>query len=479
MNARPTLVSILLVLFSIGFIAGCSDDDDDNMNNPVIPAPQNAYEVASSLDDYSILVAAVDKAGLAGALQDPNATLTIFAPDNDAFVALLGAIGATSLDDLSAEQLAPILLYHVIGTEIDAVAATAAATAGDRVTGLGGTIQLGLSGNSIQLDGSALVEVPNVEASNGIIHGISAVILPSITDVVVSDPSFSSLATALTVADSDMSQPNLVGTLDNDGGTFTVFAPTNAACAGLVGALSASSSTGITGLADFASYQLIPVLKYHVVAGAAVMSTQVSDGPVGTLGGNVDAMVGGGVMLDGAMVTTADILTSNGVIHVIDGVLIPSITDVVTTAPEFSSLAGAIVATDSEGGTSPKVAPALDAAAASGAYTLFAPNNQAFADLGAVAPGQFLTDVLLYHVINLDNAVYAADALALGSPTEFSTLYADPDFGKVTVSNMGNPASSVLVEDTGTAAEANVTYANYFTSNGVIHVIDKVLLFDD
>ena len=134
-------------------------------------------------------------------------------------------IGASSLDDLSAAQLKPILLYHVLGIEVDSTAASAAASNDETITGLGGTIQLGTSGSSIQLDGSALVEVPDVDASNGIIHGISGVILPSITDVVVSDDSFSSLETALTVADGDASNPMLASTLDDDGGTFTVFAP--------------------------------------------------------------------------------------------------------------------------------------------------------------------------------------------------------------------------------------------------------------
>jgi transforming growth factor-beta-induced protein len=488
--------SALLVTGSVA--VGCGDDETTNLNNTATSSTSgaggstattgattgsggsggmmnagNVYEVASSLSDYSSLVAAVDKAGLASALQDPSATLTVFAPDNDAFAALLTAVGASSLDDLSAEQLKPILLYHVLGSEVDAAAATTAATNGDKVTGLGGSIQLGTSGSSIQLDGSALVEVADVEASNGIIHGIDAVILPSITDVVVSDDAFSSLETALGVADGDASNPMLVSALDDDSASFTVFAPPDAAFTALVAALSGSTSTGITGLGDFQGYQLIPVLKYHVVPNAAVKAAQVTTGPITTMGGDVDADTSSGVTIDGVAVSTADILTSNGVIHVVDGVLLPSITDVVTTAPEFSSLAGAIVAADADGATSPKVAPALDAAAASGSYTLFAPDNAAFTALVTAPSGQALTDVLLYHVMNESTPIYAADALGLSSATAFDTLFGTTANEQITVfTSSGN----VILDDAGSTTDGMVNGANYFTANGVIHMADKVLI---
>lgn len=440
------------------------------------PDPMSVYDVASSLPDYSILVAAVDKAGLAPALQDPNATLTVFAPDNDAFGDLLTAVGASSLDDLSVAQLTPILLYHVLGMEVDGAAATAAANNGDKVTGLGGSIQLGISGMDIQLDGTAIVEVADVDADNGIIHGIDAVILPSITDVVVSDASFSSLATALTVADTDASAPDLVATLDDDAGSFTVFAPPDAAFTTLVTALSAGNS-GISGLGDFAPYQLVPVLKYHVVAGAAVQSGDVATGPITTLGGIVQADTSSGVNIDAAAVTTADILTSNGVIHVVDGVLLPSITDIATTEASLSSLAGAIIAADGDAATSPKVAPALDAAAAAGSYTVFAPSNDAFTALGTPPSGQALTNVLLYHVMNEATGIYAADALGLASPTAFDTLLGGGAGQQLTVSASGGPpADTVHLNDAGSADDTTVTVANYLAENGVIHVVDKVLL---
>jgi transforming growth factor-beta-induced protein len=426
-------------------------------------AEQSVYDVAASLDDYSVLVAAVDKAGLADALRDPAADLTVFAPDNQAFTDLLGAIGASGLDDLSAEQLRPILMYHVLGSQVDSVAATAAATNDEIVTGLGGSIQLSIDAGNIALEDTAFVEVADVQASNGIIHGIDAVILPSITDVVVSDSSFSNLATALVAADTDSSAPNLVGTLDDNAGDFTVFAPVDQAFADLVGALPAA--TGIGGLGDFSTSQLIPVLKYHVAGGSVMSSAITGDLTLDTLGGSAAITVGGGVAIDGANVTTVDILTANGVIHVIDGVILPSIADVVTTAPEFAQLAGLVGAADGDPNTSPKVGAALDGAAPSGAWTLFAPTNDAITGLSVTAPGgQGLTDILLFHA--LDGGVFASDALGM-TDVNAPTL----NGGEITV----NGGTGVVITPADGGA-ANVVTTDYLTANGVIHAIDAVLL---
>ncbi|MEM6789034.1 MAG: fasciclin domain-containing protein [Myxococcota bacterium] len=429
--------------------------------------PGNVYEVASSLADYSVLVAAVDKAGLAPALQDPAATLTVFAPDNDAFSALLAAVGATSLDDLSADQLRPILAYHVLGVTVDAAAATTAAGNGDTVTGLGGTIQLGLDGTTIQLDATAAVEAADVPASNGIIHGIDAVVLPSVTDVVVSDPNFSSLEAALGVADQSSNSPGLVAALDDNDGTFTVFAPTDTAFAGLVTALSASPSTGIAALTDFAPHQLLPVIRYHYVAGAAVTSGTLASGPVTTAGGIATADTSNGVVIDAATVQTADLYTANGVIHVIDSVLLPSITDIVTTAPEFSELASAIAGADGDANTTPKVGAALNVGAATGSYTLFAPDDAAFGNITVPVVPQAVTNILLYHVLNEADPIYAADALALGGPTTFGTLLNE---------NLAVAGGSGVTVVDGTSTLTNVGDADYFAENGVIHRVDKVLL---
>lgn len=487
MPVRNKLLMMLsAALFTGGVLAGCSDDDDDLQAATTTGAggaggegggatTLNVYEVATTMPQYSSLVAAVDKAGLAPALQDESATLTVFAPDDDAFQALLTSLGATSLDDVTAEQLRPILLYHVLGVELDAAGVTSAAEANEKIAGLGGSIQFGLANSSAQLDETAIVDMPDVDASNGIIHGIDAVILPSITDVVVSDPSFSSLEAALMTADMDPSDPQLLTALDDDDATYTLFAPPDTAFDNLLTTLSDDPSTGITALGDFQSYQLIPVLKYHVVAGMAVRSTDVMAGEITTLGGDVTADTAMDVTIDGALIVVPNLITSNGVIQVVDSVLVPSITDVVTTAPEFSALGSAITAADADAATTPKIAPALDVMPATGAYTLFAPNNASFMALGDAAPtGQALTNVLLYHVLNEATPIYAANALALDTPTAFPTLLGSGVATLLTVSSMD--ADTVVLDDTGSNVDGEVTRANYFTSNGVLHMINKVLL---
>jgi transforming growth factor-beta-induced protein len=412
----------------------------------------------------------VDKAGLDTTLDDPLGTFTVFAPDNDAFLALLGAIGATSLDDLSADQLRPILLYHVLGTEESAADIGPLATGGQSVPALGGSIALSLASTDIVLDAdgsAAIVELPDVDATNGVVHGISTVLLPSITDVVVSSDAHTVLEAALGIADTDPRNPNLVGTFDDDAASpgYTLFAPTDAAFTALLGAL--PPSAGIAGPGDFQPYQLLPILTYHAV-GTPVYAADVTDGPVPMLGGTAVAATGP-VTIDGAAVTVADLYTSNGVIHVIDAVILPSIADTVTTSSEFSGLKSLVEASEAGSGA-PSIAGALDGAAPDGAWTLFAPSDAAIATIPAPAPtDQALTDILLFHAISSTGGVYAADALGLveaGVPTALAGKYVVVD---------GNSGTAVDVEPA-LAGSADVTQANYLCANGVIHLVDDVLI---
>jgi len=293
-------------------------------------------EIATSTADFSVLAAAVTKAGLVGALGGQN--LTVFAPTNAAFTALLTAIGKTSLDQLSAEQLRPILLYHVLGTKVDAATALGVATGAGKVQTLGGTAKLAKVGSDLVLDGKAKVTSADVMASNGIIHVIDQVILPSITDVVVSSDSFSSLETALTVADADASTPNLIGAFDDDAAALTLLAPNDAAFAG---ALTANGLADLPALVTAlgGAPGLIDVLKYHAAAGklfaADVIAADGTAVPTLLTSASVTVTVSGGVVtlnqgvdsgfvgLNDSKVIQTDLYTSNGVIHVIDRVIAP------------------------------------------------------------------------------------------------------------------------------------------------------------
>ncbi|MEZ5104347.1 MAG: fasciclin domain-containing protein [Draconibacterium sp.] len=133
---------------------------------------------------------------------------------------------------------------------------------------------------------------------------------PSVVEIAASNPDFSILVEAVTKA-------NLGEALSADG-PFTIFAPTNEAFNALFKQL------GVSGVKDLTSEQLTPILKYHVVSGK-VMSTDLSNTSVATLNGKkIKVDLSNGVMINDGKVVKADITGSNGVIHVIDKVLIPN-----------------------------------------------------------------------------------------------------------------------------------------------------------
>ncbi|MDP3237365.1 MAG: fasciclin domain-containing protein [Myxococcales bacterium] len=440
--------------------------------------------VAQSNADFSILVQAVTRANLAGALQAATPRKTVFAPTNAAFTALFTQLGVAGVNDLSVDQLTVILKYHVLPAEVNAVAATAAAMANTKVDSLGGKIQLSLQGTTIRLDSRASVVTPNVVASNGIIHAIDQVILPSLLDVATTDERFSSLAAAVVASN----QPALVAQLDDNAQTpkLTVFAPTNGAFDGLVGALRGADdggTTGINALTSFSETQLRPVLAYHVIPSEVPASGVPATGTVATLGGRVAVTrTGSTVTVDGVQVVIADIRTANGIIHAIGSVLLPSIADIATapaSAANFSSLAAAIGVADTlgDGGTNAAgIAAALDTTRADGGgYTVFAPTNAAFAatvsalrgaddggttgitGLGSFRPAQ-VAPILRYHVV-------PAQVLASQVPTTATA-----------VGTLGGTVQALRTGANVTIDGKAVAAANVFASNGVIHVLGDVLL---
>jgi transforming growth factor-beta-induced protein len=277
-----------------------------------------------------------------------------------------------------------------------------------------------------------------------------------IVDIAVDNPDFSILVAAL-------SEAGLVEALRGDG-PFTVFAPTDAAFATLL------SDLGI-GAEDLLGHpDLSKVLLYHVVSGK-VMSTDLSDGMMpATLNGNtIDIGVGGGVTINQANVISADIMASNGVIHVIDSVIVPpdfildqptmmeekpDIVDIALSDPSFSMLVMLL-----------QEAELVGALQGDGPFTVFAPTNDAFIQLVTalgITPEELmaqpaLADVLLYHVIS--GKVMSTD---LSDGLAAPTLNGDTiDFD----------LSSGVKAD-----QANVISADIEALNGVVHVIDAVLV---
>ncbi len=280
----------------------------------------------------------------------------------------------------------------------------------------------------------------------------------TIVDVAV-DAGFETLVAAVQAA-------GLVETLQGEG-PFTVFAPTDEAFA----ALPDGVLDGL--LAD--SEALANVLTYHVVSGAVYAADVVGLASAATVQGEAIAITvdDGGVVLNGmSNVVTTDVEASNGVIHVINQVILPpSLHSGADAASEEMSMMSDIVDTATEAGSFTTLLAAVEAAGLTetlqgeGPFTVFAPTDEAFAALGEDTINGLLEDVetlsqiLLYHVVS--GEVLAADVVGL----EAATTVQGEDI-------------SVAVVDGGVVlnGSANVVTTDIVTSNGVIHVIDAVIL---
>lgn len=268
----------------------------------------------------------------------------------------------------------------------------------------------------------------------------------TIVDIASSNGEFSTLVAALQKAD--------LAEVLSGSGSFTVFAPTNAAFTQLFADL------GVSGLGDLSAETLKPILLYHVV-NSKVLSTQLQDGYVSTLSegpqqNKVSLQVSKQeVKLNGTIsITSVDILASNGVIHVIDKVLLPpTIVGIAINNTQFSTLVQAVVKADLAGTLS-----------GIGPFTVFAPTNAAFAalfaDLGVSGIAELtkeqLTPILLYHVVS-GNVL--SSQLSSGS---VATLNGSLDVS-VGMEILLNGSTKVVI-------------GNVQGTNGVIHAIDQVLL---
>jgi transforming growth factor-beta-induced protein len=282
---------------------------------PVFGAEGDIVDVAAGIEDFSTLVAALTEAELVEALQ-AEGPFTVFAPTNEAFGTLLNELGITAEQLLAHPQLGEVLTYHVVPGK---VMSTDLVDGMEAMTLQGEKLMIDLS-NGVKINES-MVTSADVEATNGVIHVIDKVLVPStfkldyptndVVGIALGNEDFSMLVSLLQQAD-------LVEALQAEG-PFTVFAPTNEAFGKLVEAL------GITPEELMAQPDLAKVLLYHVVPGK-VMSTDLSDGLMaGTLNGQeITFDLSNGVMADSSNVILADLEATNGVVHVIDSVLVPS-----------------------------------------------------------------------------------------------------------------------------------------------------------
>jgi uncharacterized surface protein with fasciclin (FAS1) repeats len=279
---------------------------------------QRLLGVALSDPQFSILVEAVVAAGLVETLKSAG-PFTVFAPTNNAFAALLTELGITKAALLADKPLlTAVLTYHVVPAKVPA----ASVPVGKAITSVqGGVFKIESTGGLKITDGRnrvANITATDVAASNGVIHVIDKVILPANKDIVAtaqSLPDFSILVEAVVAA-------GLVSTLQGTG-PFTVFAPTNAAFAALLGEL------GVSKEALLANKPLLTkVLTYHVVAGRVLKADVPVGAAIPTVQGETFTVNASLKITDRrgrqAGIVATDVFTSNGVIHVIDKVILPA-----------------------------------------------------------------------------------------------------------------------------------------------------------
>lgn len=462
-----------LVLFSLSLvITSCSNDDDSAVPQP---QEQNIVEIALGTPELSSLVAALSRAdgNLVNVLSGTG-PFTVLAPTNDAFTAFLSANGFSSLEQVPTDVLSQILLNHVIMADVKAGDLTAAGSgyASGSATGAGGqkiSIYFNTS-NGVRFNDAGSVITADVNASNGTIHIIDGVLgLPDVVDHALANPSFTSLVAALGAADG-----NLVNVLKGDG-PFTVLAPDNNAFAAFLDG---------TPLGNVDTGALSQILLNHVIVGSAVVSSTLIDagsgytntGAIGA-GGNAMSLyfnTSNGVKFNGiSTVAKADVVGTNGIIHAVDAVIgIPTVVTFATADPNFSTLVSALTtltpATDfaailsrTEGGNADGINPD---------FTVFAPTNDAFADLGSVPAEAVLTQVLLYHVIAGAN-VTSGDLNNPGNTTAVTLQGTN-----ITITLPGTNGNIANVTDGSGATDIGIIAVDVQAGNGVIHVINKVMI---
>ena len=280
-----------------------------------LSAQTNVFDdVIATSPNHTYLEAALIQEGLDVALQNPMGTLTVFAPDDAAFTALATALGTDITGLLANPNLTNILLYHVLGAEVVSTSLTNGQIATPLLTV--NTLKVTIDGTNVYIN-QAQVNAADLQADNGVVHSIGSVLLPVLTvaDVAISSPVHTSLVAAVIEA-------RLLPALTNPLTQLTVFAPTNIAFDNLAAAL----GTNIAGL--LANPELADILLYHVV-GTEVLSTALMNGPVVTLNGqSVTVNLMSGVMINTANVVVADLQADNGVVHVLDAVLVPSLANI-------------------------------------------------------------------------------------------------------------------------------------------------------
>ena len=461
MKIISNLAKFIPILILVMTFSSCSNDDDNST-----PQPQelNIVETAMATSSLSNLVAALQAAD--GNLVDVlngSGPFTVLAPTNDAFETFLSDNGFNNLSEVPTNVLSQILLNHVISGDISSsdLMGMGSGYTTTNATGAGGNpMSLYFNTSSgVRFNGVSSVTTADVTASNGTVHIVDAVIgLPTIVTHATANPNLSNLVGALTSG----GNTTFTDLLSSNSTQFTVFAPNNSAF---------SAYTNPNG------YDINNVLSNHVIVGATATSGGLENSYVSTAATNSDGdaislyvNTDDGVVLNGmSNVTTADIIASNGVIHVVDEVIdLPTIVTFATTNPALTNLVAALQSADSQS-PSPDLIGTLSG---NGPFTVFAPTDAAFGDLlleldpsgntslGDV-PAATVQDILLYHVVS--GNVRSTDLMTGPVPTLGGSISLDA-------------TNLTLTDPNGRVSNIITSLVDIQAINGVVHAIDKVIL---
>jgi uncharacterized surface protein with fasciclin (FAS1) repeats len=303
------------LLFTIVIASSCNKN-----HSPWYPA--TIYKTIALNPDFSYLTAAVNKAGLAEALNETGKTgLTLFAPTNEAFIAA-GFATISDVTSVADTTLRSILLYHVLGTKVLADQIPQASNTPVTTLNSQPIYATRTASGSVFINGVSVIKA-NIEATNGVVHAINRVLMPAtgtIVQTAIANPNLSLLVAAVLRA--SQGTTNVAAVLSS-AGPFTVFAPTNQAFinAGFpdAAAINAADPNALTS-----------ILTYHVIAGR-IFSSDLTNGetPATVNGETVTISLTNGPQVKGKSNTTpsnivaTNIVTTNGVVHVIDQVLLP------------------------------------------------------------------------------------------------------------------------------------------------------------
>ena len=317
---RLKILSLSLLLISM---YSCSKDE----NEPQMVIQKTIFEHVASSMNYSYLTYALQKTDLDDVLNG-GGDYTLYAPNNSAFIGFLMRGGYSSLDEVPTEALKKLLLNHVMAGQIryrDFKSGYYTTAASSDVNDRPLSMYINQVNMRVTLNGSSRIVQGNVNASNGVIHAVNAVIpIPSLVTFVLADPNLYNLALALTRDDLTVDFPTILNTENGSApAPFTFFAPNNMAFVDLLNELE------VDRLSFIDEPTLNSTLNHHVLGETSALSSDLSDNlTLSTLGGDITANVSGGASLtDGnarvSNIITVDIQANNGVLHIIDKVILP------------------------------------------------------------------------------------------------------------------------------------------------------------